>query len=149
MTRDALESLLKDVTDDDLERLRDAILREEGRRRATFHLTVNEPFPPLARDDQPDALIMRWAKLLTWLAKDTDFPLATGKRGVSITLVYRDRPPDPQEASILLQQAMVEAGLLAGRTAEWVDATVTQLERGEADAVHIQMWEKPVPASFS
>lgn len=144
MTPNALERLLEDVTDEELENLRDAILREEGRRRASFHLTINEPFPPLERGDEPENTVMRWAKLLTWLAKDTDFPPATAKRGVSITLVYRESAPDPQEASILLQQALVQAGLLAGRTAEWIDVTTTLVESGDAAAVEIKMWEKPV-----
>ncbi len=144
MTRDALEHLLHDVTDEELEHLRDAILREEGRRRAALNLSIEAPFPPLVRDEHAERTVMRWAKLLTWLAKDSGFPPATGKRGVSITILHhKDAPPDPQEAGIILQQALVQAGLLGGRTGEWVDATTTRVEPGTVDAIRIQMWEKP------
>ena len=145
MTREPLERLLETVTDDDLESLRDAILREEGRRRSRFQLAIKAPFPPLTRDDAADDTVMRWAKLLTWLAKDTDFPPATGKRGVSIRLTYTGERPDSADASVLLQQALVQAGLLVGRTSEWVDATTTEAEPADEDVVYIQMWDKPVP----
>lgn len=145
MTREALDRLLKDVTDEELETLRDAILREEGRRRANFHLTVDAPYPPLVRDEQTEATVERWARLLAWLAKDKAFPPAEGKRGISIRIVHTGTPPDPQEASIILQQALVQAGLLVGRMPEWVDATQTQLVEGSEDTIHIEMWEKPMP----
>ena len=147
MTREPLEHLLENVTDEELETLRDAILREEGRRRSQFNLTIPAPFPPLVRDDGGESTVTRWASLITWLAKDTGFPPATGKRGVSIRLAYTDARPDPQSASILLQEALVEAGLLVGRTPEWMDATTTEVEHGEIDAVHLHMWEKPAPAN--
>jgi hypothetical protein len=143
MTREPLERLLEDVTDEELESLRDAILREEGRRRVQLDLTVNAPFPPLARDEEGDMTVTRWAKLITWLAKDTGFPPAERKRGVSIRVTYAQQAPDPQDAGILLQQALVQAGLLLGRTPEWMDATTTRVEVGDVDAVHIQMWDKP------
>jgi hypothetical protein len=147
MTREPLERLLHDVTDEELESLRDAILREEGRRRSQFQLAVEAPFPPLQQDEQSsESTVTRWAKLLTWLAKDMDFPPAEAKRGVSIRLTYTSDKPDPQVAAILLQEALVEAGLLVGRTPEWMDATTTQVEQGEIDAVQIQMWDKPAPA---
>ena len=147
MTREPLERLLHDVTDEELESLRDAILREEGRRRSQFQLAVEAPFLPLQQDEQSsESTVTRWAKLLTWLAKDTDFPPAEAKRGVSIRLIYTSEEPDRQAAAILLQEALVEAGLLVGRTPEWMDATTTQVEQGEIDAVQIQMWDKPAPA---
>jgi hypothetical protein len=147
MTREPLERLLQDVTDEELESLRDAILREEGRRRSWFQLAVEAPFPPLVPDElSAESTVMRWAKLLTWLAKDAEFPPATAKRGVSIRLIYASEKPDPQAAAILLQEALVEAGLLVGRTPEWMDATTTQVEQAAIDAVHIQMWDKPAPA---
>jgi hypothetical protein len=145
MTREALDRLLADVTDEELETLRDAILREEGRRRSNFHLTVNAPYPPLARDEQTSATVERWARLLAWLARDKDFPPAAGKRGVSIRIEYAGDPPDPQDASIILQQALVQAGLLVGRMPEWVDATQTLLVESAEDTIHIEMWDKPVP----
>ncbi|RPI95865.1 MAG: hypothetical protein EHM39_11390 [Chloroflexi bacterium] len=145
MAREPLERLLEDVTDEELESLRDAILREEGRRRVQLNLQIDTPFPPLEADEERDATITRWAKLITWLAKDAGFPPAEHKRAVSIRLVSPggDQPPDPQAAGILLQQALVEAGLLLGRTPEWMDATTTQIEPGESRAVLIQMWDKP------
>ncbi len=145
MTREALDRLLKKVTDEELETLRDAILREEGRRRSNFHLIVNAPHPPLVRDEQAAATIERWARLLVWLAKDTEFPPASGKRGVSIRIVHSGAPPDVQVASIMLQMALVQAGLLVGRTPEWVDATQTQLVEGPETQIHIEMWDKPIP----
>ena len=148
MTREPLERLLEDVTDEDLESLRDAILREEGRRRVQFELTINAPFPPLVRSDESDSTVTRWAKLITWLAKDMGFPPAERKRGISIRVVYTQQAPDPQDAGILIQQALVQAGLLLGRTPEWMDATTTQLEAGQADAVHLQMWDKPDVVSW-
>jgi hypothetical protein len=147
MTREPLERLLHNVTDEELESLRDAILREEGRRRSQFQLAVEAPFPPLVRDaESGESTVMRWAKLLTWLAKDMDFSPAAAKRGVSIRLTFTSEKPDPQTAAILLQEALVEAGLLVGRTPEWMDATTTQVEQGDIDAVYIQMWDKPAPA---
>lgn len=143
MTREALERLLEDVTDADLETLRDAILREEGRRRAGLTLTIPGPYPPLVRDEYTDNTVARWASLITWLAKDSGFPPATGKRGVSITITYAHTPPDPQHATVILQQALVRVGLLAGRTPEWVDATSTLVQPGPVDTITIQMWEKP------
>ncbi len=143
MTREPLERLLEDVTDEELESLRDAILREEGRRRVQLELTINAPFPPLVRDDDSDSTVNRWAKLITWLAKDMSFPSAERKRGVAIRVTYTQQGPDPQDAGILIQEALVQAGLLLGRTPEWMDATATQLEAGQADAVHVQMWDKP------
>lgn len=144
MTREALDRLLKDVTDEELETLRDAILREEGRRRANFHLTINAPYPPLIRDEQTVSTVERWARLLAWLAKDKDFPPAESKRGVSIRIEHTGSAPDPHEASIILQQALVQAGLLVGRMPEWVDATQTEIVPGAEDVIHIEMWEKPV-----
>jgi hypothetical protein len=147
MTREPLERLLHNVTDEELESLRDAILREEGRRRSQFELAVEAPYPPLVRDEQSgESTVMRWAKLLTWLAKDMDFSPAAAKRGVSIRMTFASEKPDPQAAAILLQEALVEAGLLVGRTPEWMDATTTQVEPGDIDAVYIQMWDKPAPA---
>lgn len=143
--REPLERLLETVTDEELESLRDAILREEGRRRSYFQLTVPAPFPPLVHDDSGESTVERWARLITWLAKDTNFPSASGKRGVSIRLVYAKEAPDVRTAGIVLQQALVQAGLLMGRTPEWIDATTTEAVQGEADAVEIQMWEKPAP----
>ena len=144
MTREPLERLLETVTDEELESLRDAILREEGRRRAQLDLIIPAPFPPLARDDDSETTVMRWARLITWLAKDSGFPPAGGKRGVAIRLEYTQDAPDPHDASILLQQALVQSGLLAGRTPEWMDATAILAEPGDQDVVHLQMWDKPV-----
>lgn len=150
MTREALDRLLTTVSDEELEHLRDAILREEGRRRAALNLSIDAPFPPLVLDRGGDADVTRWANLLTWLAKDAGFPPATGKRGVSITITYSGGvPPDPQAAGIVLQKALVQAGLLGGRTGEWVDATTTLLRPGDTDAIHIRMWEKPVNDTVS
>jgi hypothetical protein len=145
MAREPLERLLEDVTDEELESLRDAILREEGHRRVQLNLRIDAPFPPLEAADERDATITRWAKLITWLAKDASFPPAEHKRAASIRILYpaADQPPDAQAAGILLQQALVEAGLLLGRTPEWMDATTTQIEPGESSAVLIQMWDKP------
>jgi hypothetical protein len=148
MTREPLERLLENVTDEELDSLRDAILREEGRRRVQLDLTINAPFPPLVRDGESDTTVTRWAKLITWLAKDSGLPLAEHKRGVSIHITYAHQSPDPRDAGILLQQALVQTGLLLGRTPEWMDATATQVEQGEADTVHIQMWDKPVSVSW-
>ncbi len=145
MPRESLELLLESVTDEELESLRDAILREEGRRRSNFQLTVPAPFPPLVRAGQGESTVERWAKLITWLAKDSGFPPAVGKRGIRVHLIYADKAPDPKEAAIVLQEAVVEAGLLVGRTPEWMDATTTEMEQGNADSVLIEMWEKPVP----
>ncbi len=144
--REPLERLLEDVTDEELEGLRDAILREEGRRRSHFQLTIPAPFPPLERSDQDENVVERWGRLLTWLAKDTGFPPAEGKRGVSIQLIYSQAAPDVHETTILLQLALVAAGLLVGRTPEWLDATTTEVVQSDRDAIVIQMWEKPAPA---
>ena len=146
LPREPLERLLEDVTDEELEGLRDAILREEGRRRSRFQLTVPAPFPPLVHGDHDENVVERWARLLTWLAKDTGFPPAESKRGVSIRLLYAAAAPDAHEATILLQQALVTAGLLIGRTPEWMDATTTEVVQGEREAIEIQIWEKPAPA---
>lgn len=143
MTRESLERLLADVTDEDLESLRDAILREEGRRRSQFRLAVKEPYPPLDPESPEGGVVMRWSKLITWLAKDSSIPAAQGKRVVSIRLTYTDQPPDPHRAGIVLQEALVDAGLLLGRTPEWMDATTTQVDRADENAVHIEMWDKP------
>jgi hypothetical protein len=148
MTREPLERLLQDVTDEELESLRDAILREEGRRRVELDLMIAAPFPPLVFNDETDSTVTRWARLITWLAKDTGFPPAERKRGVSVRVIYAQQAPDPQQAGILIQQALVEAGLLLGRTPEWMDATTTQLEAGSADAVHVHMWDKPDRVSW-
>ncbi|MBN1680824.1 MAG: hypothetical protein JW966_11075 [Anaerolineae bacterium] len=145
MTREPLERLLATVTDNDLEKLRDAILREEGRRQSQLHLAIKAPYPPLSHDESAEASsVTRWAKLLAWMAKDANIPPASGKRGVSIRLTCTDEQPDPAEAGILLQEALVEAELLLGRTPEWMDATTTEIEESDTDAVHIDMWEKPV-----
>jgi hypothetical protein len=149
MPRESLALLLENVTDEELESLRDAILREEGRRRAGFQLTIPAPFPPLKHDEQGESTVERWAKLITWLAKDSGFPPAVGKRGIHIRLTCGDQAPDSKEATILLQEAMVEAGLLVGRTPEWMDATATEVEQGAADSVLIEMWEKPVPHGWA
>ncbi len=145
MAREPLERLLEDVTDEELESLRDAILQEEGRRRVQLDLRIDAPFPPLEAAEEREATVTRWAKLITWLAKDAGFPPAEHKRAVSIRILHpgTDQPPDPQPAGILLQQALVEARLLLGRTPEWMDATTTQIEPGDASAVRIQMWDKP------
>jgi hypothetical protein len=149
MTREPLERLLSTVTDAELESLRDAILREEGRRRSQFRLMINAPYPPLAHDDQDESAVTRWSKLLTWLAKDANVPAATAKRGVSIRLTYTAERPEPQTAGILLQEALVEAGLLLGRTPEWMDATTTEVSLSETDSVFIEMWEKPITETLS
>ncbi len=145
MTREPLERLLETVTDEELESLRDAILREEGRRRVQLNLTIEAPFPPLVRgeDVREESAVTRWAKLMTWLAKEAEFPPAKGKRGVSIRFIYSNNEPDIHEASILIQQALVQADLLLGRTPEWIDATSPEAEPGARDAVVIQMWDKP------
>ena len=144
MTREPLEALLATVTDEELEGLRDAILREEGRRRSQYRLIVKAPHPPLGSDaEQREAMVTRWAKLLAWLANDTSVPQAETKRGVAIKLIYADTRPDSQPAGILLQEALVEAGLLVGRTPEWMDATRTEIRPGDEDTVEIEMWEKP------
>jgi hypothetical protein len=150
VAREPLERLLEAVTDEELESLRDAILREEGKRRVQLNLTIDAPFPPLSRDDEDEQhVVTRWAKLISWLAKDANFPPAERKRGVSIKLVYAgDAPPDAHEAEITLQEALVEAGLLLGRESEWVDATITESEHGPRDAVMIQMWDKPESVSW-
>ncbi len=145
MTREPLERLLATVTDEELESLRDAILREEGRRRSQFRLNVRAPFPPLVPDEEGrPATITRWARLLAWLATDVKIPPATGKRGVSVRLTYTGERPDAPAAGILLQEAVVEAGLLLGRTPEWMDATTTEAVLSEIDSVMIELWEKPV-----
>ncbi len=144
MAREPLERLLETVTDEELESLRDAILREEGKRRVQLDVTLTDPLPPLDHDpDADESTLMRWAKLLTWLAKEHDFPPAERKRGVSIKLLYTETCPAADKAAILLQQALVEAGLLIGRTPEWMDATTTETEQSQRDAVTIQMWDKP------
>jgi hypothetical protein len=150
MAREPLERLLEAVTDEELESLRDAILREEGRRRVQLNLTIDAPFPPLSREEgSEENVVTRWAKLITWLAKEADFPPAERKRGVSIKLVYTgDELPDTHEAGIMLQEALVEAGLLLGRESEWVDSTITESERGLRNAVIIQMWDKPDSVSW-
>jgi hypothetical protein len=144
MTREPLETLLATVTDEELEGLRDAILREEGRRRSQYRLIVKAPYPPLGSEiEQREATVTRWAKLLAWLANDTDVPQAEARRGVAIRLIYAETRPDPQPAGILLQEALVEAGLLVGRTPEWMDATRPEIRPGDEDMVEIEMWEKP------
>ena len=143
MTREPLERLLENVTDEDLEQLRDAILREEGRRRTQYRLMIRAPHPPLPPEDLGDSIGSRWAKLLAWLAKDQSIPLATNKRAVSIRLTTTDTAYDAHQSGILLQEALVEAGLLLGRTPEWMDATTTQAEPGEIDTVWIELWDKP------
>ncbi len=151
MTREPLERLLATVTDEELDSLRDAILREEGRRRSQFRLTVKAPYPPLLEDDGGEGNVTRWARLLTWMAKDASIPPAQGKRGVSIRLNFTSERPDSQLAGRLLQEALVEAGLLLGRTPEWMDATSTEVKSGDVDAVNIEMWDKsssePLPWS--
>ncbi len=146
MTREPLERLLETVSDEDLEALRDAILREEGRRRSQYRLIVKEPHPPLVpgEDAREDALT-RWGKLLAWLAQDAKIPPAEGKRGVSIRLTYAgDRPDDPAAIGILLQEALAEAGLLISRMPEWMDATATEVKHGAEDAIQIELWDRPV-----
>jgi hypothetical protein len=145
MTREPLDRLLETVTDEELESLRDAILREEGRRRLQLNLVIETPFPPLTHgeEEHEENVVTRWARLITWLAKDANFPPAEGKRGVSIKFVYTDQSPDTHEAGILIQQALVQAGLLLGRTPEWIDTTTTEAEQGKRAAVIIQMWDKP------
>jgi hypothetical protein len=143
MTREPIERLLENVTEEQLESLRDAILREEGRRRSQFRLVIKEPHPPFVPSGEGEASVTRWAKLLAWLAKDENIPAAKGKRGVSIRLTYTGEKPDASAAGILLQEALVEAGLLLGRTPEWMDATTTEAELGEGSMVLIEMWEKP------
>jgi hypothetical protein len=146
MPHESLERLLAMVTDEELESLRDAILREEGRRRTQGKLAIRAPFPPLtAADDEHTSIVTRWARLLAWLAKDTHVPLAEGKRGVSIRLIVSGDRPNAQAAGIVLQEALVEAGLLLGRTPEWMDATTTTIDSGDEDRVLIELWEKPVP----
>jgi hypothetical protein len=145
--------LLATVSDEELESLRDAILREEGRRRLQLELVIEAPFPPLTREEtnRAESVVARWARLITWLAKDAGFPPAEHKRGVSIRFVYAGDKPDPRAAGILIQQALVQAGLLLGRTPEWMDATTTEVaaaEEGERAAVIIQMWDKPDHASW-
>jgi hypothetical protein len=88
--------------------------------------------------------VTRWAKLVEWLAKDPEIPPASTKRGVSIRLTCSSTSPDPQVAGIVLQEALVEAGMLLGRTPEWMDATTTEVVNGSEDSVTIDMWEKPV-----
>jgi hypothetical protein len=148
MSRVPIELLLEDVTDEQLESLRDAILREEGRRRSQFRMIIKDPHPPFVPSDEGEASVTRWAKLLAWLAKEESIPAAKGKRGVSIRLTYSGERPDGSAAGILLQEALVEAGLLLGRTPEWMDATTTELESGEASMVLIEMWEKPAAESL-
>jgi hypothetical protein len=150
MAREPLERLLEAVTDEELESLRDAILREEGKRRVQLNLTIDAPFPPLSRDEESEQQVVnRWAKLITWLAKDANYPPAERKRGVSIKVVYTgDEPPSAHEVGIVLQEALVEAGLLLGRESEWIDATTTEIEQGPRDAVIIQMWDKPESVSW-
>ena len=149
MTREPLDRLLETVTDEELESLRDAILREEGRRRLQLNLVIEAPFPPLVREeDREESVVMRWARLITWLAREANFPPAERKRGVSIKFMYLGESPDANQAGILIQQALVQAGLLLGRTPEWVDATITEAEPGDRDAVIIQMWDKPDTVSW-
>jgi len=143
-TRETLESLLGNVTDEELDNLRDAILREEGRRRSQYRLNLKAPYPPLSPDDTKDGSpVARWAKLLAWDAKAENVPPAKGKRGVSIRLQYISERPDGKQAGILLQEALVEAGLLLGRTPEWMDATTTEVNLADQDAVQIELWDKP------
>src|SRR5512145_619424 len=101
MTREPLERLLSTVTDEELESLRDAILREEGRRRSQFRLNVKAPHPPFVPSEEGEASVTRWGKLLAWLAKDENIPAAKGKRGVSIRLTYSGERPDASAAGIL------------------------------------------------
>jgi hypothetical protein len=144
MTREPLERLLETITDEQLESLRDAILREEGRRRVQLNLIISAPFPPLIRDTEGgENLVTRWASLITWMAKESGFSPAERKRGVSLRITHAGPAPDAQEAGILLQQALVQAGLLLGRTPEWMDATTTEVAPGDVDTVVIQMWDKP------
>ncbi|MBN2303813.1 MAG: hypothetical protein JXQ72_05020 [Anaerolineae bacterium] len=146
MPREPLERLLETVSDEELESLRDAILREEGRRRSQYRLIVKEPHPPLVpeKDQDSDSAVTRWAKLLTWLAKDAKIPRADGKRGVSIRVAFSGSRPDGQAVGILLQDALVEAGLLIGRMPEWVDATATEVRAAEESSVQIELWDRPV-----
>ncbi|MBI5961371.1 MAG: hypothetical protein HY866_21710 [Chloroflexi bacterium] len=149
MAREPLDRLLENVSDEELESLRDAILREEGRRRARFQLVITPPFPPLkTSDEHEESTVTRWAKLITWLAKDAGYGPATSKRGVMLRITYALDKPDGNVATILLHEALIEAGLLIGRTPEWMDATITELEPGEQDTVSIQMWDKPASAGL-
>jgi hypothetical protein len=149
MSRDPLDRLLENVSDEELESLRDAILREEGRRRARFELTITPPFPPLKTpDDQEESTVTRWARLITWLAKDAGITPANGKRVVLLHITYNGEAPDPNVATILLQEALIEAGLLIARTPEWMDATITEVVSGDQDSVHIQLWDKPASAGL-
>lgn len=146
MTREPLERLLETVSDEDLESLRDAILREEGRRRSQYRLIIKEPHPPLIPvEDQDDLAVTRWARLLTWMAKDAGIPPAEGKRGVTMIITYTGSArPDPQAVSILLQAALVDAGLLLGRMPEWMDATATEVRQGDESSVKIELWDRPL-----
>jgi hypothetical protein len=147
MAREPLDRLLENVSDEELESLRDAILREEGRRRAHFQLTITAPFPPLKTSgEHEESAVTRWAKLITWLAKDAGYVAATGKRGVMLRITYAQEKPDSNVATILLHEALIEAGFLVGRTPEWMDSTITEIEPGEQESVYIQMWEKPASA---
>lgn len=143
MPYEPLERLLANVTDEQLESLRDAILREEGQRRSNHRLVITAPHPPLAVDEDHAAVVTRWAKLLTWLASDIDLPPAHGKRGIAVRLVGGIECPDTAATAILLQEALVEAGLLLGRTPEWMDATRPVEEAGDAPQIIIDIWEKP------
>lgn len=142
--RETLERLLATVSDHDLETLRDAILREEGRRRTVFHLHVKMPFPPLTAPDERESTVTRWARLLAWMAHDLGIPIADGQRGVAIHLVLTEPLPDPDSSAILLEEALVEAGLLVGRMPEWMTATRTETEMGDEAAVRIDLWDRAV-----
>ena len=147
MPYEPLEQLLKDVSDEDLESLRDAILTEEGRRRSQYNLVIEAPHPPLVASEPAHATaVTRWARLLSWLAQQHGVPRAAVKRGVSIRVVHaaEDRP-DAEAASLMLQEALVEAGLLLGRMPEWMDATHARIEQGAEDSVQIELWDRPVP----
>ncbi len=147
--RETLERLLATVSDQDLETLRDAILREEGRRRTMFHLNIKMPFPPLAAGEDRASVVTRWARLLAWFAHDLGIPPATGQRGVAIRLALAEALPDPEDAAILLEEALVEAGLLMGRMPEWMTSARVQavVEAGpDSEAsVRIDLWDR-VPA---
>jgi hypothetical protein len=129
--RESLERLLATVSDQDLETLRDAILREEGRRRTMFRLDVKMPFPPLTAPDERESTVTRWARLLAWMAHDLGIPIAEGQRGVTVRLVLTEPLADLESTAILLQDALVEAGLLLGRMPEWMTAARIEAESGE------------------
>lgn len=141
--RETLDRLLAMVTDEDLETLRDAILREEGRRSTQFRLSVKMPFPPLdVTSDDRASLISRWARLLAWIAHDHKIPSASERRGVAMHITTPREIADPGATTIMLEEALVEAGLLLGRTPEWMTATTLELESGETEVVRIDLWDR-------